>query len=472
MNGSGVSSLSLFRLLKLIHMSLGRSIGALAVGVALGVGLCLFISVSTPAATAAPLTPEEKARLQAEYDALQQEIAQWQKILDETRAKKNTIQGDVTALDAQIKKAETEIKQRNNTITRLGSEIQQKTQHISTLEQKLAAGRESLAKLMRQKNELEQQSLAVLALSSGGLSDFFVDVQAIDSINDELQKHFDELRGIKRETEEEKAALDERKNLELDARYEVQQKQNVIKVSQQEKKQLLDITKKDEQSYSQVLAERQKRANEIRNALFELRDTSGISFQSALEYATYAESQTGVRAAFILGILRQESNLGQNVGQCYLVNAETGAGKGKNTGTPMAKVMHATRDVPPFLDLMERLGQNPYSTVVSCPQSIGYGGAMGPSQFIASTWKLYEPKLRNALGVEVPDPWIARHAIMATALFLKDLKADRQTYSAEREAAGRYYAGSNWQRSGLSYAASVLKFAEKYQEDIDFLKDN
>jgi hypothetical protein len=61
---------------------------------------------------------------------------------------------------------------------------------------------------------------------------------------------------------------------------------------------------------------------------------------------------------------------------------------------------------------------------------------------------------------------------MATSLFLKDLTADRKTYSAEREAAGRYYAGANWQRSGLSYAASVLSFAEKYQKDIDFLKDN
>jgi peptidoglycan hydrolase CwlO-like protein len=63
-------------------------------------------------AEAQTLSPEEKARLQAEYDQLQQEIAQWQKVLDDTRAKKNTIQGDVSALDAQIKKAETEIKQR------------------------------------------------------------------------------------------------------------------------------------------------------------------------------------------------------------------------------------------------------------------------------------------------------------------------------------------------------------------------
>ena len=419
------------------------------------------------------LTPEERTKLQAEYDQLQQEIVGWQKVLDDTRAKKNTLTGDVTALDAQIKKAQKEISQRNITITTLGSEISQKTDTIRTLEERLAAGKESLSKLMRQKNETEQQSLIILALSSDDLSGFFGDVQAIDTINGKLQDLFNDLRGVKKQTEAEKAALDEKKNAELDARHEVQVKQVQIKENKVEKQQLLDITKKDEQSYQVVLADRQKRANEIRNALFELRDSAGISFQSAMEYAVQAQTSTGVRAAFILGILRQESNLGANVGQCLLTNASTGAGKGKNSGTVFSKVMKPDRDVQPFLDLMDRLNINPYSQPVSCPQSVGYGGAMGPAQFIPSTWKMYEKRLASALGVTTPDPWNARTAVMAMGLYLEDLKADVGTYSAERKAAASYYAGGNWQTArALAYAASVLAFADKYQKDIDFLKEN
>jgi membrane-bound lytic murein transglycosylase B len=98
---------------------------------------------------------------------------------------------------------------------------------------------------------------------------------------------------------------------------------------------------------------------------------------------------------------------------------------------------------------------------------------MGPSQFIASTWKLYEPRIDSALGVSVADPWNAQTAIMATALYMKDLGANKATYSAERKAAASYYAGSNWQtRAALSYADSVLAFADTYQNNIDFLKDN
>lgn len=424
-----------------------------------------------PSASAQALSEEQKASLRAEYDKLQVEIAEWQKVLDETRAKKNTLQGDVTLLNAQIKKAETEIRQRGNTIARLAGEINEKTKHILSLEERLEEGHASLAKLIREKNKIETASLVLMALSSDSLSDFFSTVDSIDVINRDLQTHFDELRGVKQETEREKLALDQKKNQELDAQYEVEVKKEQIKEDEAEKKQLLNITANQEKSYQEVLAERQARAATIRAALFELRDAEGIPFSVALEYASAAEKATGVRAAFILGILRQESNLGVNVGQCLLTNTETGAGKGKNTGTPFARVMHPTRDIPPFLDITKRLGRDPYTTVVSCPQAIGYGGAMGPSQFIASTWKSLEGRIGAAVGVSTPDPWIPAHAIMATAVFLKDLGAGAGTYTAEREAAGRYYAGGNWATLGLGYASSVLAFAQKYQTDIDFLNE-
>jgi hypothetical protein len=61
---------------------------------------------------------------------------------------------------------------------------------------------------------------------------------------------------------------------------------------------------------------------------------------------------------------------------------------------------------------------------------------------------------------------------MATALYLKELGANKGTYSAETEAAGRYYAGGNWKTLGANYAKSVLGFATKYQSDIDFLNEN
>lgn len=442
-----------------------------ALGLTLGVGA--FVSLYEPTvADAQTLSEEDKARLRAEYDQLQEEIAQWQKVLDETKSKKNTLQGDVTTLNAQIKKAEAEIKQRNSTINTLAAEINEKNRHIQTLEERLSDGRASLAKLIREKQEVESTPLAILMLSSATLSEFMSTNDSIDIINRDLQERFDELRGVKQETEKEKEELSDKKNKEADAKYEVEVKKQEVKKNEVEKQKLLAVTKKDEATYSQVLAERKARAEAIRSALFELRDAQGISFATALQYASEAEAVTGVRAAFILGILRQESNLGANVGTCVITDLESGATKHVTSGKVFPNGIHPTRDLPTLQVLVRELGREPLQTRVSCPQAVGYGGAMGPSQFIPSTWKSYQSKIASALGVSLPDPWNAKHAVTATALYLKDLGADKKTYSAEREAAGRYYAGAGWATRGLGYAGSVLAHAEKFQSDINFLKDN
>ena len=104
---------------------------------AVGGSLAVF---HVPMADAQALSEEEKAKLRVEYDQLQVEITEWERVLAETRQKKNSLQGDVTELNAQIKKAETEIKQRNNTISRLAGEINEKVSHIASLEERLFLG--------------------------------------------------------------------------------------------------------------------------------------------------------------------------------------------------------------------------------------------------------------------------------------------------------------------------------------------
>lgn len=414
---------------------------------------------------------KSEEQLKADLALCNAEIAKWQGILSGTRDRVSTIDGDVKALTAKIKSAEATIKAKNIAISQLTKDINIRSEKIGDLEVLIDEGKQSLAQLIRRTDEIDGYSFAEVVLASKNLSDFFLDLDSFLSIQRGLEDHFNSVRKSIAETEDERARLGEIQDQELDARYEVETKKKTITKTEQEKKNLLAATKKEAKSYEQIVADRQAKASQINAALFRLRgvDGGGIPFKEALTYARIASSYTGVRAAFILGILRQESNLGVNVGQCLLVNEKTGAGKGKNTGTPFANVMKPDRDVPYFIDLMTRLGRDPYGTPVSCPQSIGYGGAMGPTQFIPSTWKGYEGRIATAFNESVGDPWNPEHAIMATAMFLQDLGASRGGYTAERESAGRYYAGGNWLAYGLGYAASVLAHAATYQDDIDFL---
>ena len=167
--------------------------------------------------------------------------------------------------------------------------------------------------------------------------------------------------------------------------------------------------------------------------------------------------------------LTQESNLGSNVGQCYLTDPDTGAGVGKNTGKTFSNVMKPTRDVGPFLEITNALGFNAYQTAVSCPIAgvAGWGGAMGPAQFIPSTWKLFSARLKSILGYYA-NPWAPKDAFMASGLYLTDLGAVGDSVSAQNKAACKYYGSGG---ASCSYSKSVQTLKAKIQSNIDLLSN-
>jgi len=85
---------------------------------------------------------------------------------------------------------------------------------------------------------------------------------------------------------------------------------------------------------------------------------------------------------------------------------------------------------------------------------------MGPAQFIASTWKLYDARIQTLLN-KTPDPWAIKDALTASGLYLADLGATAQTAAKEKSAASKYYGGSS------SYANSVYNRATCIQTFID-----
>lgn len=415
------------------------------------------------------LSSAERARLQRELDQYEKELEGLNTQLKALNQQSASYQRDLELLTAQIKQAQTNIKAKGIVIQNLSKEIEKKNGVIQQLDSRISKGQKTMAELLQQRYELDDQSLVEVVMGDKTLAEFFNQAETDNSINEALQVLFNDIRDTKTKTAAEREALKEKQDQELNAKKAIEASERQIALKQGEKKDLLAVSKNQEAGYKAIIADKQAKAATIRAALFKLRDAAAISFEDALKYANEASQATGVRAAFILGILKQESNLGVNVGQCYLTDDETGAGEGKNTGTAFAKVMHPTRDVPVFLDLAKRLGIDPHTTAVSCPQSIGYGGAMGPSQFIPSTWVGIESRIAAATGASTPNPWNPEHAVMATAVFLKDLGAATQTYAAEQQAAGRYYAGGNWATLGLGYASSVLGHAATFQENIDFL---
>ncbi len=133
-------------------------------------------------------------------------------------------------------------------------------------------------------------------------------------------------------------------------------------------------------------------------------------------------------------------------------------------------------DQTAFLQIMKELGLPPEGQPLSCPvASGGWGGAMGPTQFIPTTWLSVRTRLASMLGISATNPWNARHAVHATGLYMSDLGANTGGYTAERNAACKYYSGRSCGQSSMNntfYGDQVLAKAAGIQKDIDFLESN
>ena len=410
-----------------------------------------------------------KAQLEAELAVLEKEIAEKEALLNSQKTKSASLQRDIDIIKTKIGKAKLDIKSQNLIIEKLTGEINKRTSTIQNLSEKIIREKQSLAQLIRKTNELEKNNLVHLILASQTLSELYGDIDSFSSIKEAVKDSVDEIKNVKKETEGEKEELKKKQDEEVNAKKKIEQVQREMEKNEKEQKTLLSISKDKEKEYEALKAERERRAAEIRSALFALRDTSAIPFGQALEFANFASSKTGVRPALILAILTQESRLGENIGSCFLKDSSTGDGIGKNTGTAISRVMNPSRDVPPFLEITKKLGLDSFGTPVSCPWTVGWGGAMGPSQFIASTWKLFESKIANAVGVSTPNPWEPKDAIAATAIYMKDLGAAAQTFTAERDAACRYYSGrscSDPAVKNLFYGNAVMEHARNIQENM------
>ncbi|MDQ5961809.1 MAG: 2 protein [Patescibacteria group bacterium] len=411
-------------------------------------------------------TPEQRrSRLEAELAQYEREIAEKEKILAEQKKQTGSLQRDVSILTNQIDQAKLKIKARTISITKINSEIGKKNEKIETLEEKMTRQKESLAQLIRKTDEIDDSNVVHLILSSEEISEFYGDVDTFASIKQSVKSSVDQIKTVKTETLEEKKGLEKKQDEELDAKAELESAKKKVEVSEAEKKKLVSVSKGREKEYEQILKERRAKAAQIRAALFSVRDSAAIPFGKALEYAIEAERRTGVRPAFLLAILTQESNLGQNTGSCYLSDPLTGAGTSVRSGAALLKVMKPDRDVSPFLSITKAVGRDPYKTLISCPQSIGWGGAMGPAQFIPSTWMMYNARLKVSLETSAPDPWNPEHAFMASATYLSDLGANAKTYSAERNAACRYYSGKPCTAlaQAMTYGNSVMGKAASIQ---------
>lgn len=425
---------------------------------------------------------ERKARLEKELRALDQQILQQQKLVEGKQAERQSLERDIDILDAQINKAQLGIKARALAIAQLSDQIGEKEVVLEILDERLKKQRQSIGDLIRKTEEVDDYSLVELLLSNQSFSEFFTDFEDYRSINNSLNDSMKVLKEIKAETETQKRSLEGKQETEAELKAMQEAEKARIEAQEAEKEEILKITKGQEAAYQAHLEAQQKTAAQLRQQLFELAGGGGrIPFPEAVSMAKFAAQKTGVSASLILAILEQESAYGSNIGSCSYDDIVQGK-----------VVMHPERDAPIFKAMASVVGFDPDVQQVSCPwirsgTRVGWGGAMGPSQFIPSTWAIYggmvnsggtwkydsgSDAIRRLTGGSGPSsPFRNQDAFMATALLMRDNGAVAGNYSAEWTAAIRYFAGWAGASNPINhpYGDNVMARKKRIEGDIKTL---
>jgi peptidoglycan hydrolase CwlO-like protein len=360
-------------------------------------------------------------------------------------------------IEERIRRTEEALLKTQKEIDKVQGEIETNQGEIFQKEKSLKSKRVILAEFIKNIHRVSDKSFLEALLSTDSIGEYFQEIAYLNKVSTEVKEIYDELKIEKKGLIIEKEKLEVKSQGQANLKIMQEQQRKYLEKDKNQKDSLLKETQGKEILYQKLLTEKKEQIVKITEEITSLQSLGeSINFEEAIVAARFASEKTGVRVPYLLGVLRVESNMGNNVG-------------GGRYQTDMHK---AQREI--FEEICAKLDYDPKKMPVSkkpCYKDKdgncgGWGGAMGPAQFMPSTWRGYEKKIMQVLGTDSPDPWNLRHALVAMGLKLAKvdgvLKGSRE---AEKKAANIYLAGSNWENFTW-YGDRVMQFADVFEEKI------
>ena len=225
-----------------------------------------------------------------EIERLEKEIKEYQGSLGEVEAKSQTLKSEIFRVEKEIKNLNSQISLTENKIQKkeleigsLGTEISQK--EVLLLEQK-----ETLARNLRELNEMESQNLIELLLVYENLSEFFDIIESNQKLNFSIKESVEVLKETKDTLEEEKTKAQEAKKELKFLKVELTDKKTITNSQKGEKSVLLSATKNEEARFQKLLADREREREEILNEIQRIED----ELRGNIDFSVLPEARPGV----------------------------------------------------------------------------------------------------------------------------------------------------------------------------------
>lgn len=276
----------------------------------------------------------------AQIAKLNAEIAQYQKELDATSAKKESLQNTLNGINLSLKKTSASINVIKNKISATQLQIQQLTKGIAGKQTSIDLSKAGLAESLRRLDENETQALALRVFAAETVSAAWEDLDAIQQLQESIGDQITILG-------QEKQSLTDTKNMTEEKRAELLKQQQALTVQQgslnatkKAQSELLSQTKSQESTYQAIIAQKKAQEASFEEALGDL--------QTRLEVAINPSQITPAGK----GVLRwplDNVRVTQYFGNTAFAQSGAYSGKGHNgidlaasIGTPVKAALSGT----------------------------------------------------------------------------------------------------------------------------------
>ena len=405
--------------------------------------IVVLIVISFFSLANAQTSDEKKQSLQTQIEALEKEAEGINQNIDKTKQEADTLKNEISIFNNEIKRKELEIKKLTLAIQQADLEINEKNKKIAEISNRIKNHKKMLASSLLILNDYEGQGIFSILIRNKTLSAFLLAIDDLFSIQKTVKGIIVNLRSEDEELKKEKEELEDFQTSQANLKSLQEIERRSVTQKKQERDNILKLTQGKEALFQKLLQNKKKNIAALRTQLFYLEKT-GVPAEDALKFADLAAKRAGIRPAFLLAILEVETGKQFEDG-VISVGTNLGTGNWKkdmyDCYIRLGRRSAAESQKRAFFAITDKLGFDPDKMPVSRRPSYGCGGAMGPAQFIPTTWLLYEDKVAALTGHNPLNPWNMKDAFTASAIFLAEGGATSQTKVGELRAARIYISG-------------------------------
>ncbi len=193
---------------------------------------------------------EEKS---GQVENLENQAEEYKDIIYNLRIQEQSLENEIELLDAQIAQLDLEIEATQAQIDQTNLEINNLIIRIQIKEGEIEKQKEILKSLLREINDYDQKTALEIFLKNEELSDFLNQAGYVDTVGEKIKNALDKFKKIKKELEEEKIALQDKKAELEELNKKLLDKKEIADSQKTAKEALLEETKGEEYKYQDLL---------------------------------------------------------------------------------------------------------------------------------------------------------------------------------------------------------------------------